>query len=182
MHHLVSSEEPAEYRVKGQEPDLEKIVSGGQTGVDRAALDAAIDIGFAVGGWCPEGRLAEDGTIPDRYPLKELAGASYRQRTLKNVQDSDVTLILYHERPSGGTEQTLAFCIKEKKPYLLIDVEAIPVAKAVRKLEHMLRQGLGKVLNVAGPRASTAPWAYAYTYELISSLLKRAGTKGVEKS
>jgi hypothetical protein len=81
-----------------------RIVSGGQSGVDRAALDAALALGVNAGGWCPEGRLAEDGVIPDIYPLKELPMAGYRQRTKKNVIDSDGTLIIYFGFPTGGTE------------------------------------------------------------------------------
>ena len=98
-----------------------KIVSGAQTGVDRAALDAALECAVALGGWCPAGRLAEDGVIPSRYPVEELPRAGYRQRTKRNVVDSDGTVIIYFGYPSGGTEQTLVFCIKEKQPYVLID-------------------------------------------------------------
>ena len=92
-----------------------KIVSGGQTGVDRAALDAALESGVSAGGWCPEGRQAEDGPIAEKYPLQELPDGSYKERTLKNVQDSDATVIIYFESISGGTEETLSFCINGKK-------------------------------------------------------------------
>ncbi|KJS08965.1 MAG: hypothetical protein VR73_03740 [Gammaproteobacteria bacterium BRH_c0] len=153
--------------------NLEKIVSGGQTGVDRAALDAAMARNFPVGGWCPEGRLAEDGIIPDRYPLQELSGAGYRQRTRQNVRDSDATLIIYYDTLSGGTEQTLALCLKEHKPYLLIDAEAIDTRKTVEKLLRFLGQGSIKVLNVAGPRGSAGDWAYSYTHTVIDKLLDR---------
>jgi hypothetical protein len=74
---------------------LEKIISGGQTGVDRGALDAALEASFPCGGWCPKGRKAEDGPIPARYPLKEMDGPAYRLRTERNVRDSDGTLILF---------------------------------------------------------------------------------------
>ena len=79
-----------------------KIVSGGQAGADRAALDAALACGVSCGGWCPEGRLAEDGRIADSYPIVELPGAGYRQRTRRNVQDSDGTAIFSFGPPEGG--------------------------------------------------------------------------------
>jgi hypothetical protein len=93
---------------------LSKIVSGGQTGVDRGALDAALRVGFPCGGWCPQDRKAEDGPIPDRYPLVVLPGAGYRQRTLKNVKDSDGTVIIYANTLSGGTKLTRDFCQRER--------------------------------------------------------------------
>ncbi len=84
-----------------------KIISGGQTGVDRAGIEC--------GGWCPEGREAEDGAIPDKYPLIVLPGAGYRQRTKQNVLDSDGTIIIYFDSPIGGTELTISFCINEQR-------------------------------------------------------------------
>ena len=86
------------------------IISGGQTGVDRAALDSALSYRVDCGGWCPEGRQAEDGPIPARYPLTELGGG-YAARTRKNVEDSDGTVILYFDTPTGGTEKTLRYCL-----------------------------------------------------------------------
>jgi hypothetical protein len=103
---------------------LSKIISGGQTGVDRGALDAALSIGFLCGGWCPQDRKAEDGPIPDRYPLVVLPGAGYRQRTLKNVKDSDATVIIYANTLSGGTKLTQDFCQREKKPFVVVDARA----------------------------------------------------------
>jgi len=83
-----------------------RVVSGGQTGVDRGALDAALERGVPCGGWCPAGRLAEDGVIPARYPVTELRGAGYDERTRKNVEDSDGTLIVTFGRATGGTART----------------------------------------------------------------------------
>ncbi|MES9993685.1 MAG: putative molybdenum carrier protein [Candidatus Thiodiazotropha sp.] len=154
-----------------------KIVSGGQTGVDRAALDGAIACGIDVGGWCPQGRMAEDGAIPECYPLKELDNAGYSERTLQNVIDSDATLIIYFGYLSGGTEQTLAYCIAERRPYLLIDGEELSRERAaVRVLDFIASREI-EVLNVAGPRASGEARAYDYTRAVIEAVSNAAMTK-----
>ena len=131
-----------------------RIVSGGQTGVDRGALDAAIELGLEHGGWCPRGRLAEDGAIPARYQLAETSAAEYWVRTERNVVDSDGTLILYRGALSGGTELTIRMARKHKKPHLLLDLAAAPDPAAARD---WIRQHRIAVLNVAGPRESSAP-------------------------
>jgi hypothetical protein len=110
--------------------NLEKIVSGGQTGVDQGALDAALAAGFPCGGWCPPGRLSEAGTIPDIYPVTELTGGGYSRRTIQNILDSDGTAIIHFGEIEGGTEFTLMQCIKKKRPYRLIDGEEVMPARA----------------------------------------------------
>ncbi len=152
---------------------MEKIVliSGGQTGVDRAALDVALELGLPCGGWCPEGRLAEDGPIPERYPVRELPGADYPVRTLANVLQSDGTLLIYFEQFSGGTRLTLDLCLRFDKPFLLVDGEMVSEARAALVVRRFLkREGIEK-LNVAGPRASKEPRAYPYTYRLLKTIL-----------
>lgn len=152
--------------------DLSKIISGGQTGVDRAALDAAMARAMDVGGWCPEGRLAEDGPINERYPLKELPGAGYRERTLQNVNDSDGTLIIYFGEPIGGTKQTIACCNNEGKPKLLIDAETSHPANAAARAIDFIKQHDISVLNIAGPRASSNAKAYKYAKAIVREILK----------
>ncbi len=149
-----------------------EVVSGGQTGVDRAALDAAMTLGVETGGWCPAGRLDEDGVIPDNYPLKELPQAGYRQRTKQNVIDSDGTVIIYFGFPSGGTELTIYFCIREKKPYVLIDAEELNGDRAASKVQGFILKYDIETLNVAGPRASKEPRAYEYSKWVVEKVLR----------
>jgi len=131
-----------------------KIVSGGQTGVDRAALDAALELGIPCGGWCPKSRRAEDGPIPDRYPLKETESASYPVRTEMNVRDSDGTLILTWGRPTGGTALTVRLARRHKKPSLVIDLKKPADPLSFRNW--LEKKEIG-VLNIAGPRESEYP-------------------------
>jgi hypothetical protein len=132
---------------------VQRVVSGGQTGVDRAGLDAAIDLGVPHGGWCPRGRLAEDGRIPDRYQLEETASALYWVRTEQNVVDSDGTLILFRQELVGGTHLTHRMAVKHGRPFLLIDLEDTPDVRAVR---NWIDDECIDVLNVAGPRESSS--------------------------
>jgi len=128
-----------------------KIVSGGQTGVDRAALDVALELGTLHGGWCPRGRLAEDGAIARRYQLTETESSDYAVRTEKNVLDSDGTLILCREETSGGTELTRRLAFQHGKPCLVVDLNRPPPADDVHR---WIFENEIETLNVAGPRAS----------------------------
>lgn len=151
---------------------LRKIVSGGQTGVDRGALDAALAAGFPCGGWCPEGRLAEDGPLPSRYPLEALPGADYRARTARNVADSDATVILHFGSLKGGTRHTYDDCRAAGKPCLCIDGESTSPADAAIALAAFIDRYDVATLNVAGPRASEAPVAHEFTRETLDRLLE----------
>jgi predicted Rossmann fold nucleotide-binding protein DprA/Smf involved in DNA uptake len=147
---------------------VEKLVSGGQTGVDRAALDVALALRLPCGGWCPAGRLAEDGAIPERYPLRETESASYPERTRRNVLDSDATLILYRGKLRGGTALTARLARHHGRPCLTVALETAPRPEAIRD---WLVERAVHVLNVAGPRESEAPGIHAEATELLRRLL-----------
>ncbi|MEM7782948.1 MAG: putative molybdenum carrier protein [Planctomycetota bacterium] len=137
---------------------IRKIVSGGQTGVDRAALDAAIFLDLEHGGWCPAGRRAEDGRIPARYLLIETSERDYSVRTEKNVVESDATLILFCNQLTGGTLLTLRLAQKHFRPYLCIDLEEFNQSSVKpRSIVHWIVDQNVSVLNVAGPRESSWP-------------------------
>lgn len=150
---------------------LKKIVSGGQTGVDRAALDAALDLGVSCGGWCPKGRLAEDGSIPACYPLQETASRRYRVRTRQNVRDSDATLILNLGPLEGGTALTAGFASEHDRPCMLVDLDG---AEDIAYVLNWLEKNNISVLNVAGPRASKRPDMYKISYEFMRMLIQAA--------
>jgi hypothetical protein len=134
--------------------EIGKIVSGGQTGVDRAGLDVAIALNIPHGGWCPKGRKAEDGTIPAVYQLQETPTAEYRQRTEWNVRDSDGTLVLTRGEPTGGTALTIKLAAACSRPCLVIDLNASPAPETVGT---WLAANRIRRLNIAGPRESGCP-------------------------
>ena len=150
-----------------------KIVSGGQTGVDRAALDVALKHGIQSGGWCPAGRLDEFGRIPDRYPLREMERGSFTDRTWQNVKDSDGTIIIYPGTLTGGTEQTVRFCIQQHRPHLLIDASNTPPDEAAKLIVDFVRKNQIGTLNVAGPRQSEWPDGYEYATRALNTLLEK---------
>ena len=153
---------------------LKKIVSGGQTGVDRAALDAALAASFPCGGWAPGDRMAEDGTIPERYPLIPLPKGGYRQRTRLNVSDSDGSAILYNESLKGGTRLTRNLCALLKRPFILINAAETPDTNvaAAAVLKFIEDNAIG-TLNVAGPRLSGWPAGYRFASDVVSQVISR---------
>ena len=154
---------------------LIKIVSGGQTGVDRGALDAALASGFACGGWCPKDRNAEDGPIPDKYPMTLLAGGGYRQRTVMNVLDSDGTAILFNQSLSGGTLYTHDVCRRERKPYIVLDATQISESAAAATIVRFIEEHGIQVLNVAGPRLSRWAEGHGFALRVIDEVIGRVG-------
>jgi len=148
-----------------------KIISGGQTGVDRAALDAALKYGIECGGWCPAGRLDELGRIPDRYPVKELEEGSFDERSLRNVKESDGTVIIYFDQLRGGTEYTVECCRELQRPSTLIDAAKISAEDAATLVVDFVRENKIDILNVAGPRQSEWPEGYEYAFHLLDIFL-----------
>ena len=148
---------------------VEKMISGGQTGVDRAALDVGLALNLPVGGWCPKGRRAEDGVIPDRYPLLETPEPDYETRTRRNVEDSDGTLILNWGPLDGGTALTAELAQQIGKPHWEIALEDETNQTAFWV---WLDANQINTLNVAGPRESKRPGVYDAAYRCLESLLR----------
>ncbi|WP_264678413.1 putative molybdenum carrier protein [Moraxella bovis] len=151
------------------------MISGGQTGVDRGALDAALNKGLACGEHYPEDRRAEDGLIDDKYPLTPLKGAGYRKRTRQNVIDSDATVIIYHTFivPKSGTELTLETCISQNKPYLLIDMNVFSVEIASDYILDFIKKYQIDRLNFGGPRGSGVPSIQAFTQMVVERAIEK---------
>lgn len=156
-----------------------RIISGGQTGVDRAALDAALALGLPCGGFCPRGRRAEDGKVPERYPLVELRSASYAARTRANVEAADATLVLVLGELSGGTKLTVQWCFRLCKPVLVVGPQE---ESALHVALGWLMAHKPAVLNVAGPRASQWPEGYQVAYQFLHRLWQRVQQLGEESA
>lgn len=151
---------------------IKKIISGGQTGADRGGLDAAIELNIAHGGWCPKGRLAENGVIPEKYNLKEMNSKDYLKRTEQNAIGSDATIIFTFGKPSGGSKKTFQFCEKHNKPYLCVDLQ-LPSESRQRQIGNWLSElGDNIILNVAGSRESKAKGIEKQVQEILTEILK----------
>ena len=155
-----------------------KIVSGGQTGADRGALDAALQLGLPHGGWCPAGRKSEDGMIPEQYCLREHASEEYPIRTEMNVLDSTATLIFYCDELTGGSLQTLEFAVRHNRASFVVDTREHPLeqlAATVRawidRQMALLPEEAEFVLNVAGPRGSKQPALQAVVRDILIQAL-----------
>ncbi len=146
-----------------------RIISGGQTGVDRAGLDFAIARDIEHGGWCPAGRRAADGVLDARYQLLETVSRNYPQRTKRNVQDADGTLIVYRDVLEGGSRLTRDLVVRHEKPFLLLDL-ALSDVQQVLAWQHWLNTHPIEVLNVAGPSEGRCPGIYQQTLVLLARL------------
>lgn len=150
-----------------------RIISGGQTGADRGGLDAALDLGLPLDGWCPQGRRAEDGAIPDRYPLRETRTAAYRERTRLNVKWADGTVIFTRGALVGGSKLTAQFAKRLRKPLLHLDLAALSEVEAEKRLRAwMIEEGIG-TLNVAGSRESKAAGIGRAVWRVVRRCLER---------
>lgn len=155
---------------------IRRIVSGGQTGADRAALDVALLTGLECGGWVPKGRQAEDGPIADTYPnLVEADSVEPRVRTELNVRDSDATVVLTHGAPTGGSADTLEAAIRLGKPALHLDLDVTPPVLASRRVAEWLDDVSPQTLNVAGSRSSEDSSIYELTRSILSAALRAPG-------
>jgi hypothetical protein len=139
---------------------LQKIISGGQTGADLAALDAAIKFGMPHGGWVPKGRKTENGVLPLRYQMEEMKTGLYSRRTRQNVLDSDGSVIFFYEKLSGGTKYTWKMARKHKKPFILINLSEVPGFLAVSVIWSWICEYPVSVVNIAGPRSRKSPKVY----------------------
>ena len=151
---------------------IEKIISGGQTGADRAGLDAAIELDIPHGGWIPKGRKTEDGGLPEKYHLKEMPTGSYEARTEQNVIDSDGTLIVSHGKLNGGSALTRQFAKRHNRPWTHIDLEKTNFFKAAMDVRSWVEENQIKVLNVAGPRGSKDRGIYQSTKKLLKAVFQ----------
>lgn len=152
---------------------LQKIISGGQTGVDRGALDACLNLKFGCGGWCPAGRRAEDGPIPARYPLQENHSPYYDDRTRQNIESADATLILYNHKLTGGSLLTYSIAKSNHHPVFLFQVSPFFIENTLEDLFRFLETHQVRVLNVAGPRASQWDKAYESGVLITSRLIQK---------
>ena len=150
---------------------LRKIISGGQTGADRAALDAAIEMGLAHGGWVSKGRRTEDGPLPERYDVMETESRDYARRTAENVAAADATVLISHGPLAGGSALTREIAEKKGRPWLHLDLERMSRFDAARRVSRWLRQEQVAVLNVAGPRASEDERIYTATRDILVTVL-----------
>jgi hypothetical protein len=149
---------------------IKKIISGGQSGVDRAALDVAIKLTIPHGGWIPQGRLTEDGPLPPEYQLTETDSSSYAERTEKNVVDADGTLIISRGSLTGGSEYTREMAFKHNRIWLHIDLNKISAFQAAVAIKDWILKNSIEVLNVAGPRASKDPKIYSDSLKILESV------------
>ena len=152
---------------------LERIISGGQTGADRGGLDAGLELGLPIGGWCPKGRRAEDGQVPLKYPMREDDSKKYPARTLANVLEGDATVIFYFGNLELGSRYTRDMAARYQKHHKLVPLDLLDDTEAalgqVRPWLLGLRDHLGRpfVLNVAGNRESRAPGIGARTKTVV---------------
>ena len=150
---------------------IRKIVSGGQTGADRAALDTAIKFNIDHGGWVPAGRRAEDGVLPPVYHMEEMDTVHYSRRTERNVREAQATVIISRGVLKGGSLLTWKLAQMLKKPCCHLDLHDMDEFEAAVVLQSFLRTHPVEILNVAGPRASHEPGIYWSVKGILETLI-----------
>ncbi len=150
---------------------LEKIISGGQTGVDRAALDVGLKLGISIGGYCPKQRIAEDGVIASQYPLIETISPNYPERTKLNIEQSDATLIIIKGKIGKGSALTVKTAQQTGKPYFLVDLSQAKNYNYTQIISWLKENNIS-TLNIAGSRESSNPGIYKEAYLFLEKLLK----------
>lgn len=146
---------------------ISKIISGGQSGVDRSALDFSLQFNIDCSGWCPKGRMAEDGIIPIKYPLIETKETEPIYRTIKNIEASDGTLIIYRKNLDKGSHQTLDYAQKIEVPVLLFDLSKLT---SVDEIQNWIISNQINILNIAGSRESNSPGIYHETFDFLKKI------------
>jgi Circularly permutated YpsA SLOG family len=149
---------------------VRRVISGGQTGVDRAALDWALALGLPHGGWCPRGRRAEDGPIASRYQLQETPSERYADRTRRNALESDATLVLNAGVLEAGTRLTVSICERARKPVHIVQLADVTPERDVERVRAWLQANRVAVLNIAGPRESKRPGIYQRARDFLVQL------------
>jgi hypothetical protein len=161
---------------------IRRIVSGGQTGVDRAALDVAHALGIAYGGWVPRGRAAEDGPVPASYTgMRETSSADPALRTVLNVRDSDATLVITRGPATAGSARTLDAAARVGRPVLHLDLARLSTDAAATLLVRWLTQRRPAILNVAGPRAGEDPVIGDLAREVLTAALRQDARPAVPR-
>ena len=156
---------------------IKKIISGGQTGADRAALDVALNFNISHGGWIPRGRKTENGPLPDKYQLQEMPTGGYPARTEKNVMEADGTLIISHGKLYGGSALTRKMAMKHGKPWYHADLNKLPTFQAAMIIDDWISENGIEILNVAGPRASDDPTIYGLVTVILELVLNLSKVK-----
>jgi hypothetical protein len=162
-------------------PTVAKVVSGGQTGADRGGLDAAIELGIPHGGWCPRGRRAEDGRIPERYALVETRSPDYDVRTERNVRDSDATVVFTSGEPEGGSALTVRLAGDLGRPCRHVDLASADDERLASALGDWLAEQAPRVLNVAGSRESRNPGVGARVRAILVRALMTRSSDGTTR-
>jgi hypothetical protein len=161
---------------------LNKIVSGGQTGADQAALDAAISCNMSHGGWIPKGRKTESGPLAPGYALTEMKSGRFPKRTRQNVQDSDGTVVFFYDKLSGGSKYTLKMANKLRRPCLALDFNAIPAFEIIANLHEWVKENNIGNLNVAGPRASKDARIYNAVKFIMTCIILLSASESKDES